>query len=56
MKGKTISLKMHVCTKIEVNLTRMSREREYMRTYTGYVCKIEFNTSRKAYAREYIQS
>ena len=40
----------------EVNTTRMAREREYVRTYTGDARKIELNTTRKTCAREYIHS
>lgn len=42
--------------KIEVNTTRMTREREHISTYKGYVLKIELNTLRMASGREYTHS
>lgn len=38
--------------KIEVNTTRMIREREYIKTYNEDVRKIELNTPRKTCARD----
>ena len=38
--------------KIEVNTTRMTREREYIKTYNEDVGKIELNTPRKTCARD----
>lgn len=38
--------------KIEVNTTRMIREREYIKTYNEDVRKIELNTPTKTCARD----